>query len=280
MNPDFLYAGGWRGCPADHDFGRLPDHWQYAIVLGVPMEWDVVLASPQASTSSDAYDRVSTTAFRLEACLKSLGYPVRSHSPNAGYDLIVPPLAVEAGLGELGRTGYCITPELGGNCRMAVLTTSLPMQVDRPIRFGVAEFCEKCKLCAEGCPSGAISSADRPDGMVIRGYEHWYINNGACYNYWRESMGPLGCRLCVATCPYSRKNNWIHAMARELDARDPTGAVSSALLAMQQRFFDAPDAVDYRRPPHGEFASYRPAPAFLDTERYLDIPVVRPRKGG
>ncbi len=280
MNPDFLYSDGWRGCPPGHDFSRLPEHWEYAIVVGVPMEWDVVLASPHSSTSSDAYDRISTTAFRLEGCLKSLGYPVRTHSPDAGYDLIVPPLAVEAGLGELGRTGYCITPELGGNFRTAVLTTNLPMAVDRPIRFGVAEFCNKCKLCAEGCPSGAISFADSPDGMVIRGYEHWYINNGACYNYWRETMGPMGCRLCIATCPYSRKNSWLHSVARDLDARDPTGAVSSALLVMQERFFDAPDAEAYRRPPHGEFANYRPPPRFLDTERYLDIPVTRPGKGG
>ena len=193
-NPNWLYSEGWRGCPDGYDFSTMPEHWEFAIVIGVPMEWDVILASPQFSTSYDAYDRVSTVAVRLEGALKYAGYPARAHSPMTDYDLIVPPHAVEAGLGEVGRTGFCITPEAGGNCRMAVVTTSLPMATDRPINFGVAEFCTKCKLCAESCPSGAMSMADSPDGMVIRGYEHWYINNGACYNYWRESMGPLGCR--------------------------------------------------------------------------------------
>lgn len=275
-NPDWLYSNGWRGCPADYNFSKMPEHWEYAIVMGVPMEWDVVLSNPQFGTSYDAYDRVSTTAIRLEGCLKFMGYPARAHTPMKGYDLLVPPHAIEAGLGEVGRTGFCITPELGGNCRMAVVTTSLPMAVDKPIDFGLAEFCNKCKLCADSCPSGAIPTADSPKGMVLRGYEHWYINNGACYNFWRETMGPMGCRLCVATCPYSRKDNWIHDVARTLDPRDPTGVVSSGLLWMQKSFFDAPDAADYRRPPEGEFASYRPAPSFMEAAKYLDIEIVKP----
>ena len=280
LNPDFLYSDGWRGCPDDYDFTQKPDHWEYAIAIAVPMEWDVIFSSPQFSTSGDAYDRVSLAAHRLESCIKHLGYPARTHSPNVGYDLIIPPILVDAGMGEVARTGFCLTPELGLNARPAVITTNLPMQIDKPIHFGVAEFCNKCKLCAEGCPPGAISFADSPDGMVIRGYEHWFINNGACYNYWRETMGPMGCRLCVVTCPYSRKDNWIHSVAREIDARDPTGAVNSSLLWMQKNFFPAPDAIEYRRPPvGGEFASYRPEPQFMQAERYLDIPIVSPKKG-
>jgi epoxyqueuosine reductase len=285
-NTGWLYSEGWRGCPEDYDYSEMPEHWEFAVVIGVPMEWDVILASPQASTSYDGYDRVTTAAYRLEQCIKTLGYPARSHTPLTNYDLIVPPHAIEAGLGEVGRTGYCITPELGGNCRMAVVTTNLPMQVDRPIDFGVAEFCKKCKLCAESCPSGAISMADSPEeqewstGGALRGYEHWYINNGACYNFWRESMGPMGCRLCVATCPYSRRDNWMHDLARTLDPRDPTGTVSSGLLFMQRNFFDYPDAIEYRRPDQGgHYASFRQEPTFLRAERFLDLEVVSPHEG-
>ncbi len=278
-NPNWLYSEGWRGCPRDFDFSEMPKHWEYAIVIGVPMEWDVILSSPQFSTSYDAYDRVSTVAVRLEGALKYAGYPARAHTPMTGYDLIVPPHAVEAGLGEVGRTGFCITPEVGGNCRMAIVTTSLPLATDRPIDFGVAEFCAKCKLCAESCPSGAMSKADSPDGMVIRGYEHWYVNNGACYNYWRESMGPMGCRQCVAVCPYSRKDNWLHDVARQVDPRDPTGVTSSSLLWMQKNLFPYPDAAEYRRPPVGRFASFREPPEFLVSERYLAVDIVKPTEG-
>lgn len=276
-NSNYLYDEGWRGCPKDYDYTEKPEHWEFAIVIGVPMEWDVVAASPQASTSYDGYDRVTTAGYRLESCIKTLGYPARAHTPMNGYDLICPPHAVEAGLGEVGRTGFCITPELGGNFRTAVVTTNIPLEIDKPIDFGLAEFCEKCKLCAESCPSGAISMADNPDDLVIRGYNHWYINNGACYNFWRESMGPMGCRLCVVTCPYSRKDNWVHDVARTLDPRDPTGFVSSGLLWMQKSFFDMPDAVEYHRPAlGGHFASYREEPSFLKAEKYLDIDIVSP----
>lgn len=277
-NPNWLYSEGWRGCPPDYDFSVMPAHWENAIVIGVPMEWDVVLSNPQFGTSSDAYDRVTTAALRLEGMIKHLGYPARSHTPLTNYDLIVPPHAVEAGLGEIGRTGFCLTPEVGGNCRMAVVTTNLPMAMDKPVDFGVARFCNKCKLCAESCPSGAISLNDSPDGMVIRGYEHWYINNGACYNYWRETMGPMGCRLCVATCPYSRKDNWLHDLARKIDPRDPTGAVSSGLLQIQKHIFPYPAVDEYHRPPDGHFASFRPEPSYLEAEKYLNIPVTKPGK--
>jgi reductive dehalogenase len=273
---DFFYSEGWAGCPEDYDFSKLPEHWKYAIVIGVPMEWDVVLGSPNISTSFDAYDRVSTAAVRLEGALKFLGYAARTNAPMTYYDLIVPPFAVEAGLGEVSRPGFCVTPEVGSNLRTAVIITNLELEIDKPIDFGVAEFCNKCKICAEQCPSGAISMADSPDGLVIRGYEHWYINNGACYNFWRESMGPIGCRLCVAVCPYSRKDNWIHDLARAVDPRDPTGIVSSSLLWMQKNFFDYPEAEDYHRPPTGHFVSFRTEPEFLQAKRYLDLDIVSP----
>ncbi|KAA3648439.1 MAG: reductive dehalogenase [Chloroflexi bacterium] len=280
---DFFYGDSWQGVEDGYDHSKLPEHWKYAIVIGVPMEWDQIVASPQFTASQDAYNRVSTAAIRIEGMLKSLGYAARANTPNTGYDCLMPPHAIEAGLGEVGRTGFCITPESGGNSRMAMVVTNLELVPDSPIDFGVEEFCNKCKICAESCPSGAISMADSPaeqewgTGPAIRGYEHWYINNGACYNYWRESMGNLGCRHCVGVCPYSRKDNWMHNAARELDPRDPTGVVSSGLLWMQKNFFDYPEAIEYKRPAEGgRFAVYGPEPAFMDAEKFLDVPVTKP----
>jgi reductive dehalogenase len=282
---DFFYADSWRGCPPEYDHSNLPEHWKYAVVIGVPMEWDTVLGSPQTSTSYEAYDRVSTAAVRLEGAIKTLGYAARASSPMTNYDLIVPPFSIEAGLGEVCRAGYMIAPETGSNLRTAVVITNLELEIDKPIKFGVEEFCNKCKICAEQCPSGAISFADSPaeqewgTGSVLRGWEHWYINNGACYNFWRESMGPMGCRLCVAVCPYSRKDNWVHDIAKFADPRDPTGVFASGLLWMQKNFFDYPDAVEYHRPDlGGHFAGFRTEPTFLHAERYLDIDIVSPHE--
>jgi hypothetical protein len=38
---------------------------------------------------------------------------------------------------------------------------------------------------------GAISTADSPDGMVIRGYEHWFVNNGAFDFACAQAHAPL-----------------------------------------------------------------------------------------
>ncbi len=284
---DFFYGDGWYGTEKGYDHTKLPEHWKYAIVIGVPMEWDQIVASPQFTASMDGYDRVTTAALRLEGSLKQMGYAARVNAPMTSYDCLTPPHAIEAGIGEVGRPGFCITPETGGNSRMAVIVTNLELVPDKPIDFGVEEFCNKCKICAEQCPSGAISMADSPaeqewgTGPVLRGYEHWYINNGACYNYWRESMGNLGCRHCVGVCPYTRKDNWLHNVAREVDPRDPTGAVASGLLWMQKNFFDYPeDAIVYKRPAEGgHFAVYGPEPYFMDAEKFLDIPITNPSEG-
>ncbi|MCP4654045.1 MAG: reductive dehalogenase [bacterium] len=278
FNPDYVYtkirgvgamAPGGSLSPSEAD--KIPEHWKYVIVLGVPHEWDQLVSNPQYGDSLDAYTRVRTAGYRLTQFLKRLGYPARWHCPPASYDLVVPPYAVEAGIGQFGRMGIVISPETGGNTRLAAVTTSLEMTADKPIDFGVDDFCKDCKICAELCPSGAISFADSPDGMVVRGIEHWYIDTSKCYQYWNETLGPIGCRLCIAACPYSRKANWVHGVARVADPIDPTGMLNDTLIWMQKTFFKAPNAEAYRPPPDGCFASYRPAPPWLQTEKWFDI---------
>ena len=93
-------------------------------------------------------------------------------------------------------------------------------------------------------------------------------------------MGGLGCRLCLIACPYSRKNNWLHATSRTIDMNDPTGLVNDVLTKMQKTMFQYPDAQEYMPPPDGRFANYRDPVKWLDVEKYLDIDVVNPSKGG
>jgi reductive dehalogenase len=184
-----------------------------------------------------------------------------------------------AGLGQQGRLGICITPETGSNYRAAFVTTSLPMEIDKPIDFGVNEFCKDCKICADICPSGSISKEPTNEKMTTRGYRHWEINQTSCYNYWMQSMGGMGCRLCLIACPYSRKNNWVHGLARNLDMRDPTGLVNNKLTWMQNTFFKTPEASEYLSPPDGRFANFREPPEWLIVENYLDMDVLNPTKG-
>lgn len=237
------------------------------------------MSNPNMGISFDAYARMTLAARRLEKYIKALGYPARRHSPLDGYDLIGVPILQEAGLGTQGRHGILITPETGSNFRSAFVTTNLPMAIDKPIDFGVNDFCRDCKICAEICPSNSISFEKTNKDMTTRGYRHWEINQTTCFNYWLQSMGGLGCRLCLIACPYSRKNNWLHGTSRVVDAHDPTGLANDVLIKMQKTFFDWPEAQEYLPPPDGRFATYRPPADWLNVEKYLDIKAPNPMKG-
>jgi len=270
LNPDWCYQGSLRGVGEGNY--EVPSHWEYAIVFAVPHEWDMFYVNPTYGASYDAYSYLRVIAARLEVFIHELGYPARSHVPPFLYDIMMPPIAVDAGLGEQGRIGLLVTPELGGNARLACVTTNIPMEVDKPIDIGIQEFCRKCKICAERCPTGAISNREEPG--VVYGYKRWKIRDELCFKTWASiaaSKVSHGCRICLAVCPYSRKNNWLHTLVRTIDPRDTTGIVSSTLLWMQNAFFTYPKARDFLPPPAGKNATYHKPPDWLQTEKWFDV---------
>lgn len=270
IKEEWVYQGYLRGV-GKTDFD-VPEHWKYAIVIAVPHEWDSLYANPTYGTSYDAYSKLRFIAGKLEVFIKELGYAARSHVPPTSYEIVIPPIAIDAGLGEQGRHGVLVTPELGANTRLAAVTTNMPLDPDKPIDIGIKDFCLKCKICAEECPGGAISFDDSPE-KEIRGYKRWFINQDKCFTIWSSvaTSHARGCRVCLAVCPYSRKNNWIHTLAREIDPRDPTGLFSSALLTMQKKFFEYPGGQEYLPPPDGNNSTFNDAPEWLKTENWFDI---------
>jgi reductive dehalogenase len=271
LNPDWVYGYPIRGRGFENleEPLEIPDWWRYAIVVGTPMSSDPMYANPNFGTSNDAYSRSRIIAARMEAFIKALGYPARSHIPGTSYDLMVPPISIDAGLGEQGRNGIMITPEVGCNIRPAVVTTNIPVSTDKPIDIGVDDFCLHCKVCAEACPSGAIPMGEK---VEVRGYRRWKVDTAKCQNFWTSNLGNMGCRICVSVCPYTRKANWLHRTAMKVSANDPTGLSEKALTSMQKSFYPGPEPEDYYMPSlGGENASYRKPPGWLRTEDYIDL---------
>jgi reductive dehalogenase len=270
LNPDWVYKYPRPGRGFDPDKPvEVPVHWKYAVVVGVPMSWDLLYANPTYGTSYEAYAISRIIAHRLAAFIKNLGYAARPHTPPNDYDLMVPPIVIEAGLGEQGRHSVAITPEAGPNFRPAVVTTNLPLKPDKPINFGVQSFCKKCKICATNCPSGAIPMDGPQD---YNGYRRYRINKEKCHNFWSSKLGNSGCRLCIAVCPYARKANWLHTTARDASRVDPTGLSHDMLIALQKRFYPAPDPQSYYMPSlGGTNNSYRQPPWWLRTEDFVKL---------
>ncbi|MBI5650323.1 MAG: 4Fe-4S dicluster domain-containing protein [Chloroflexi bacterium] len=268
FNPAWVYShagadgrGYKRGDPIN-----IPDWWQYAIAFGVPHEWDIVKSNPTYGTSSDAYNRSSIAAARLVTFIKRLGYAAREESPNGGYDTMVPPILIDAGLGEQGRFGFCITPEAGGNFRPAVVFTNLPLVPDKPINMGLKSYCMECKICAEQCPSRAIPF-DEP--KEIRGVVKWTISHERCFNYWRSVVGSGSCRICLALCPWSRKDAWLYNMTKAVLSRDPTGLMAKMSVEAQKFLYENPDPQTYYAPTN---ASVRPPEWWMRNDPFIEVP--------
>jgi epoxyqueuosine reductase QueG len=94
--------------------------------------------------------------------------------------------------------------------RIDKVLTNLPLTPDKPITFGVTDYCTDCGICAVECPSGAISPdkkrSYKPPPSAGRcgnpGAFKWYIDGKKCSRWWAESGAP--CSNCMQICPYTQ----------------------------------------------------------------------------
>jgi reductive dehalogenase len=210
LNPAWVYS----------HVGRGPDEWgspvtnthKYVIAFTLEMDYPHVAASPRLQITEETakqYMRGAIISIRLADFIRGLGYPARAHIAGSNYQIMLPPVAYDAGLGELGRHGYLISRKFGSRIRLGAVTTDLPLVPDKPISFGVQDFCEICKKCALNCPPNAISHADKDS---IRGVEKWQMKMEQCLIYWR-TIG-TDCGLCMKICPFSHPPSILHNIIR------------------------------------------------------------------
>jgi hypothetical protein len=79
----------------------------------------------------------------LAAFIANLGYSATANHL-CHYELILPAVAVDAGLGELSRMGYLLTKEFGPRIRLSAVTTDMPLAADEPVDLGIQSFCAVC----------------------------------------------------------------------------------------------------------------------------------------
>jgi len=104
----------------------------------------------------------------------ALGYPASANHV-LHYDGLMVPLAVDAGLGELGRLGYLITKEFGPRVRLGAVTTNLPLIADKPINFGVQDFCNICKKYTNNSCDSDCESDNKNSSQHWRYSFHMYL---------------------------------------------------------------------------------------------------------
>jgi reductive dehalogenase len=188
---------------------------KYAVVIVIDQGFDTMSASSgddwiSGAQSYRAYLNGSTCATIVADYIRRLGYPAQAHS-NADGDVLQIPLMLHAGLGEMSRIGELVlNPFIGPRHKTAIITTDLPMEVDKPIDFGLQDFCEKCQKCARECPAQAIPYGDK---VLYNGYEIWKPDVGKCTTYRVTNMKGSACGRCMKMCPWNKEGVLAHRLA-------------------------------------------------------------------
>ena len=217
-----MFGAGMCGiCEVDerwvysHNFSRkteaahpmdLPKELKYAIMLIVPMDYELGKTYPAAlsgSATGIGYGVGLHCANTLAQFITNLGYQAVASLNDTALSI---PMAIEAGLGEYGRHGLLITPKYGPNIRIAKVFTDLPLVPDQPIEFGVKEFCHTCKKCADNCPVKAIPfeepQDEPPNFSSLKHITKWTVNAEKCFKFW-VGMN-TDCAICIRVCPYNK----------------------------------------------------------------------------
>jgi len=206
--------------------GRRPETWgekiepdhTYAIVVLVamnPMIFKESPALPVLLESTKYYVEVAKISHLIAEFIRSIGYDARSHT-DANYEVFCVPAARDAGLGEVGRLGILIHPVYGPCVRLCVVTTDLELQETKRKEYHIENFCRICRKCAENCPTASINKGEKESS---RGFKHWFINQEACFSFWK-TIG-TDCGFCIRVCPYTKPDTFIHKLVRWYVSRNP-----------------------------------------------------------
>ncbi len=202
----------------DPEGNTIDIDYKYAIVIVMSKELQTVNASTGYDWIGDpisfqAYNRLALATRVIADYIRRLGYAAASQHISAGaaggYQVLIPPLLLWAGIGEVSRAGIILNPFLGIGFKAAAILTDLPLMPDKPIDFGLQDYCQHCKICAEMCPSKAISTGDK---VMYNGYETWKLDEQRCCSFSLLNKNGTICETCVKVCPWTNPHSWTHKL--------------------------------------------------------------------
>jgi epoxyqueuosine reductase QueG len=202
---------------ADYDPG-----FQNAISIMMPMDVNEMrhIPAPRAALEvMRVYFEISRVAIVVASAVREMGWPARAYGESA--DILHIPLAVSAGLGELGKHGSLISKEFGPNVRLATVLTNMPLAHDSPVDIGVEDLCLGCRRCTIDCPADAIIDQKQ----LVRGETKWYVDFDKCVPYFAKT---LGCGICIEVCPWTKPDRG-ESLSEKLLAKRATRVARAAL---------------------------------------------------
>ncbi|MFC1639472.1 reductive dehalogenase [Gemmatimonadota bacterium] len=215
-HPNLVYSHESNLLTKEHKQLELPEGCTNAVVMAVEMDYDSCRYSPDGISGASTglgYSRQAVLANLVATFIRGLGYRAAPSGNDTANSI---PLAMAAGLGELGRMGLLITRQFGPRVRLCKVFTDMPLAYDDYSPFGVTHFCMSCKKCTERCPSNAISDGDQttfgPSKSNHSGVRKWYIDPEKCFKFWVDNW--MDCNNCVKVCPFNKPPGTMHDIVR------------------------------------------------------------------
>ena len=189
-----------------------------SIALAIPRE--VVLGIRERPTPAyeNAYhilnDKLDALATYCAKALQQLGYfalpqTVAAVEEFGVYTTRMPhkTVAVQAGLGWIGKSALLVTPQYGSAVRLTSVLTDAPLAAGSPID----NRCGACMRCHDACPGHAITGR-----LWDATHERdWVFDALACRKAareraWNELHHQITlCGKCIEICPYTQR--YLHA---------------------------------------------------------------------
>lgn len=211
---------------------EIPADLPNVIVTLEPMDQELIKTVPSALSGAATglgYTFDSVAIITLAQYIRNMGYQAYASLNDTALAI---PLAMQAGLGEVGRNGLLINEKYGPRFRIGKIFTDMPLDISTPTKFGVQEFCQTCDRCAQACPPGALPFDNESDLIHsesnIKGVVKWTPSAEKCFKFWSNQN--TDCIICVRACPYNRDfskrlNRWwlrlsnssLRALALKLD---------------------------------------------------------------
>jgi len=200
----------------------IPESHRWVIALTVPMDLDNFSYAPSATESASGlgYSKMHFLGGMMAEFIRGLGY----HAVPCGNDTgLSVPIAIQAGLGHLGRHGRLITWKYGSMVRILKVFTDLPLEPSPQAPSGIIEYCEVCKKCSKHCPSQAIPEGSRTWEPVCNannpGAFKWYCDAEKCLDYWNQIE--MGCGICFRVCAFNKEPGLIHDVVKWFIRKTP-----------------------------------------------------------
>ena len=206
-----------------HDKQGIPIDCRYenAIIIVMRKNWNAMHSSKGYDWMGDplsfqAYAHLGLVAETIADYIRRLGWgAVPQYGPSFvnKYVVLLPPLLIAAGVGEVSRAGIILNPFLGLGFKAAAILTNMPIIPDKPIDFGLQNFCQSCKICAQNCPSKAISMGNK---VMYNGYETWKLDTQRCASFNFTNKRGTMCNRCVKSCPWRHPTTLLHNLVRNV----------------------------------------------------------------